>query len=82
MRGLKLDSDADIYHQHYVAPFMGAWIEIKIKVGLIEKELVAPFMGAWIEIGFVNLSILSPFLVAPFMGAWIEIYAPPFFQHL
>jgi len=33
-----------------VAPFTGAWIEIKLKYFIKECEVVAPFTGAWIEI--------------------------------
>ena len=39
---------------YLVAPFMGAWIEIKWENDTAEPNLVAPFMGAWIEI--LNLS--------------------------
>jgi len=33
-----------------VAPFTGAWIEIRHDLRLEPSELVAPFTGAWIEI--------------------------------
>ncbi len=33
-----------------VAPFMGAWIEIKDRANQEKDGRVAPFMGAWIEI--------------------------------
>ena len=33
-----------------VAPFAGAWIEIKGRVKAKKKGSVAPFAGAWIEI--------------------------------
>ena len=34
-----------------VAPFAGAWIEIKNTMGFEEvRVIVAPFAGAWIEI--------------------------------
>ena len=33
-----------------VAPFVGAWIEIKIGDANIFIYIVAPFVGAWIEI--------------------------------
>ena len=56
-----------------VAPFTGAWIEIRILLSArFSDGEVAPFTGAWIEI--------LPFMprpetiqVAPFTGAWIEI---------
>ena len=33
-----------------VAPFAGAWIEIKASAALEPVKSVAPFAGAWIEI--------------------------------
>ena len=33
-----------------VAPFAGAWIEIKSKLQIKQRAKVAPFAGAWIEI--------------------------------
>ena len=35
----------------YVAPFMGAWIEMMTDAIAAAIYEVAPFMGAWIEIG-------------------------------
>ena len=32
-----------------VAPFAGAWIEIKSKLQIKQRAKVAPFAGAWIE---------------------------------
>ena len=40
-----------------VAPFTGAWIEIKIGTGMEFPACVAPFTGAWIE---MSLSRYSP----------------------
>ena len=34
----------------YVAPYMGAWIEILIEMLSYSDGKVAPYMGAWIEI--------------------------------
>ena len=34
----------------YVAPFVGAWIEILTCLGERKGSAVAPFVGAWIEI--------------------------------
>ena len=34
----------------FVAPFVGAWIEIKLRWPGVEALNVAPFVGAWIEI--------------------------------
>ena len=57
-----------------VAPFTGAWIEIKIDEKSPCLMTVAPFTGAWIEIGTAN--VRDPNIaVAPFTGAWIEIRA-------
>ena len=33
-----------------VAPFVGAWIEIELKLAIRKIIKVAPFVGAWIEI--------------------------------
>ena len=59
-------------NQYRVAPFTGAWIEIKIVNRDDQGIVVAPFTGAWIEICMIlfNRSHIS---VAPFTGAWIEI---------
>ena len=35
--------------EKYVAPFAGAWIEIKAVVNFRRSYMVAPFAGAWIE---------------------------------
>ena len=40
--------------KNMVAPFMGAWIEINIRVVLYLRVGVAPFMGAWIEMLLLN----------------------------
>ncbi len=55
-----------------VAPYMGAWIEIRHQFCTGLCILVAPYMGAWIEIGRSPGSF-GPGNVAPYMGAWIEI---------
>ena len=40
-----------ILNLNMVAPFMGAWIEIKELSQKVTRGMrVAPFMGAWIEI--------------------------------
>ena len=55
-----------------VAPFVGAWIEIKNPQCFGGNHTVAPFAGAWIEIS--RAAPLPPaWRVAPFAGAWIEI---------
>ena len=49
-RGLKLILPACPVCLHSVAPFAGAWIEIRIKSNHKTSYIVAPFAGAWIEI--------------------------------
>ena len=60
-----------------VAPFAGAWIEIKFCYSICFLETVAPFAGAWIEI-YTIIGKYAKTLVAPFAGAWIEIIPLPF----
>jgi lipocalin len=58
-----------------VAPYMGAWIEIRLigKILANERKSVAPYMGAWIEIAALKSGFETEKCVAPYMGAWIEI---------
>ena len=58
-----------------VAPFTGAWIEIKTHGYSVLYSDVAPFTGAWIEITPDQFDY-EPDGVAPFTGAWIEISIP------
>ena len=56
----------------FVAPLVGAWIEIICKLQPHLISAVAPLVGAWIEI----LDVLATYkeqIVAPLVGAWIEI---------
>ena len=57
----------------FVAPFAGAWIEIKGADVLSLPLFVAPFAGAWIEIRDMLQCDNIYECVAPFAGAWIEI---------
>ena len=50
-RGLKLLTPCADAWTYSVAPFAGAWIEIKMFSDSELLWLVAPFAGAWIEIG-------------------------------
>ena len=51
VRGLKFDSKKTFRNFNYVAPFVGAWIEIEEDFLVNTNGLsVAPFVGAWIEI--------------------------------
>ena len=56
----------------YVAPLVGAWIEILFWFCLSIAAAVAPLVGAWIEI-FLCWSFWLFSSVAPLVGAWIEI---------
>ena len=57
----------------YVAPLVGAWIEICRENSVFQKRIpVAPLVGAWIEI-HNQIQQLPAASVAPLVGAWIEI---------
>ena len=56
----------------FVAPLVGAWIEISGMRDAREGRSVAPLVGAWIEITHSTL-LSSGRCVAPLVGAWIEI---------
>ena len=71
-RGLKFRRKEEPEKPFCVAPFAGAWIEIKMGTDPQDKAIVAPFAGAWIEI--LTAGMWKPGNhVAPFAGAWIEI---------
>ena len=56
-----------------VAPYMGAWIEMRQKIGVALSCVSLP---TW-ERGLKSQVITSrakPLIVAPYMGAWIEIF--------
>ena len=57
----------------YVAPLVGAWIEIMVFLPLTIRSSVAPLVGAWIEIQEIK-ELGKELRVAPLVGAWIEIY--------
>ena len=59
---------------NYVAPLVGAWIEIWLVNGQDILQNVAPLVGAWIEIYTYHIYIYL-IHVAPLVGAWIEINA-------
>ena len=69
---MKFNYKRKVLSSYYVAPFVGAWIEIVLTLSRRINELVAPFVGAWIEI-FIFLKYRLFMIVAPFVGAWIEI---------
>ena len=49
-RGLKSEYKVIILSPHYVAPLVGAWIEISNIQWKMTANGVAPLVGAWIEI--------------------------------
>ena len=49
-RGLKYNFYWNCYRGNWVAPLVGAWIEIRRVADIKEKIEVAPLVGAWIEI--------------------------------
>ena len=51
----------------FVAPLVGAWIEISYSLSLLRLFSVAPLVGAWIEI-CVRLTYIVRWLVAPLVG--------------
>ena len=57
----------------YVAPLVGAWIEIIHLKHKRDTCDVAPLVGAWIEI-FEPGETDADEAVAPLVGAWIEMY--------
>ena len=71
-RGLKFKSCLFTSTRKRVAPFAGAWIEIRYSNRMNRTNLVAPFAGAWIEIA-PEREYAACRKVAPFAGAWIEI---------
>ena len=64
----------------WVAPRVGAWIEINMTRRSCLLGGVAPRVGAWIEIYDATNNVMTC-TVAPRVGAWIEIitlfYYPP-----
>ena len=64
----------------FVAPHVGAWIEI-VCLGILCGMLshVAPHVGAWIEIA-TWISLRKRMTVAPHVGAWIEMHMPFAYQ--
>ena len=73
MRGLKSGQAVRVYLLGRVAPFAGAWIEIRNGNSRCHAgRWVAPFAGAWIEMFKYDGDYIFA-SVAPFAGAWIEI---------
>ena len=57
---------------YWVAPLVGAWIEIEEQYCHLYSKIVAPLVGAWIEIAVTDKDANGK-KVAPLVGAWIEI---------
>ena len=72
VRGLKFSGLFARHRATWVAPHVGAWIEILRNVGRCIPLWVAPHVGAWIEIDKLNGCKYQPY-VAPHVGAWIEM---------
>ena len=73
MRGLKLPLTFYRRNYVYVAPLVGAWIEISNLLISDCTSSVAPLVGAWIEI-YIGYADGGQLTVAPLVGAWIEIW--------
>ena len=71
-RGLKSGNVCTYGSDGNVAPYAGAWIEIRQSEIRQETSRVAPYAGAWIEIS-VPTAGRCTWTVAPYAGAWIEI---------
>ena len=56
VRGLKFVGLSDEDVMRFVAPHVGAWIEIPLSVRLFGQLRVAPHVGAWIEIEKANFN--------------------------
>ena len=65
----------DLNVEGYVAPLVGAWIEIDLCISDRNSMSVAPLVGAWIEI-VLKHQRFNLDDVAPLVGAWIEITNP------
>ena len=71
-RGLKSTLGSTAAPPPFVAPYMGAWMEINSGNHQSQYTPVAPYMGAWIEM-CVIAACSDDNCVAPYMGAWIEM---------
>ena len=69
VRGLKSVNLLVENPDNFVAPFMGAWIEIMATAVILFLNSVAPFMGAWIEI---RSRVLRPYVVRKSHPSWVR----------
>ena len=64
-RGLKFGHINENSKPIFVAPLVGAWIEISEPVSVLGLFLVAPLVGAWIEITSIQFfTFISPSLLS------------------
>ena len=71
VRGLKHVNYVQTPLAHYVASYVGAWIETEISSIHNNPFWVASYVGAWIETHISPIRFL-PHHVASYVGAWIE----------
>ena len=71
MRGLKQRALCSGLRDLRVAPYVGAWIETRLRGSASSLHEVAPYVGAWIETRY-QAQRASAVFVAPYVGAWIE----------
>ena len=71
-RGLKLLPQRCFEGGFSVAPYAGAWIEIKLNDIINWMRAVAPYAGAWIEMT-LEIFVVVRESVGPDAGAGIEI---------
>ena len=70
---IEINIAKSLYCSVFVAPLVGAWIEIYQPLPVRRYFLhVAPLVGAWIEMSRERSPIYQS-AVAPLVGAWIEI---------
>ena len=73
VRGLKLTKKKEGYWLLDVAPFMGAWIEIKINLESAPDREGRTLHGCVDWNKGICIDVFKKPAVAPFMGAWIEM---------
>ena len=74
-RGLKLVWISCLMRRRYVAPFTGAWIEIRGNKIILLLLLSLPSRERGLKSKYLGIPFVDD-IVAPFTGAWIEIKWP------
>ena len=64
-----------------VAPYVGAWIETRVRPTDGCRSSVAPYVGAWIETSDERF-YMTVIAVAPYVGAWIETSVQHYCGHV